>query len=95
MIKSLIQRQGTDAAGYFAITNKGAYNQDYLIAIPPDWGTFEAEEQHYSDALEAFINYYSPQVKVYSRFWEEMSGEKVIKAGLYFIHTKQFVPVVI
>ena len=35
------------------------------------------------------------QVKVYSRFREEMSGEKVIKAGLYFIHTKQFVPVVI
>ncbi len=57
MIKSLIQRQGTDAVGYFAITNKGAYNQDYLIAIPPDWGTFEAEEQHYSDAEEDRLLY--------------------------------------
>ena len=45
--------------------------------------------------LKDFVNYYSPQVRAYSRFWEEMSGEKVAKAGLYFIHTKQFVPVVI
>ena len=47
------------------------------------------------EKFKDFINYYSPQIKVYSRFRKEMSGEKVIKAGLYFIHTKQFVPAVI
>ncbi len=57
MIKSLIQRHGTDAVGYFAITNKGGYNQDYLIAIPPGWGEFEAEEQHYADAEEDRLLY--------------------------------------
>ena len=58
MIKSLIQRQGTDAVGYFAITNKkGEYNKDYLIAIPPGWGEFESEEQHYADSEEDRLLY--------------------------------------
>lgn len=68
---------------------------DLVYKSDGGWTIVDYKTDDVGEELEDFINYYSPQVKVYSRFWEEMTGEKVIKAGLYFIHTKQFVPVVI
>jgi hypothetical protein len=60
-----------------------AYPQRYIASI------IKTEESNITSNIEKL------PLKAYSRFWEEMSGEKVIKAGLYFIDTKQFVPVVI
>ncbi len=39
--------------------------------------------------LEALIAYHKPGVEMYRKFWEEISGEKVKEAGLYFTDTKQ------
>lgn len=41
----------------------------------------------------SFVKYYSPQVRAYAEFWQEMTGEKVVKAGLFFVKTRQFLPV--
>jgi len=57
------------------------------------WTVVDYKTDDVGEKMEDFVKYYTPQVKAYSRFLEEMSGEKVAKAGLYFIHAKQFVTV--
>lgn len=57
------------------------------------WIIIDYKTDDVGERIEDFVNYYTPQVRAYSRFWEEMSGEKVRKAGLYFIHVKRFIPI--
>lgn len=40
--------------------------------------------------LDEFIAYYAPQVNAYRKYWEEITGEKVAKAGLYFTKVNKF-----
>ncbi len=54
------------------------------------WTIVDFKTDDVGENMEDFVKYYTPQVKAYSRFWEEMSGEKVANAGLYFMHSKQF-----
>ena len=35
--------------------------------------------------LDALVVYYRSQVEIYRRLWQEMSGEDVKAAGLYFV----------
>ena len=44
-----------------------------------DYKTDEIERN-----LKKFVDYYTPQVKIYSRFWEQITNEPVKEAGLYF-----------
>jgi len=44
-----------------------------------DYKTDEIER-----SVKKFVDYYSPQVKIYSQFWEQITGEPVKEAGLYF-----------
>ncbi|MCL5289445.1 MAG: PD-(D/E)XK nuclease family protein [Firmicutes bacterium] len=48
----------------------------------------ESEEQ-----LAELVKYYSPQVEMYKRFWEKMSGERVVEAGLFFTQINRLVAV--
>ena len=57
------------------------------------WTVVDYKTDDVGEKMGDFVKYYTPQVKAYSHFWEEMSGEKVVKAGLYFVHAKQFVTV--
>jgi len=34
--------------------------------------------------LQTYIDYYAPQIRLYSRFWAEITGEPVKESGLYF-----------
>jgi len=43
--------------------------------------------------LNGLVNYYGHQVELYSKFWEEMTGEKVKVSGLYFVDTNEWVNV--
>ncbi|NQT54677.1 MAG: hypothetical protein HQ551_00445 [Desulfobacteraceae bacterium] len=45
--------------------------------------------------LEALIAYYRPQIEMYRKFWEEMSGEGVKEVGLYFVDGGKWVVVVV
>jgi ATP-dependent helicase/nuclease subunit A len=54
------------------------------------WTVVDYKTDDVGEKMEDFVKFYTPQVKAYSQFWEEMSGEKVAKAGLYFVHSKQF-----
>jgi len=44
--------------------------------------------------LESFVNYYAPQVKIYSRFWAEITKQPIKEAGLYFTSINKWVEIV-
>ncbi|MFC2169846.1 UvrD-helicase domain-containing protein [Acidobacteriota bacterium] len=44
-------------------------------------------------SLKRFIDYYTPQVRIYTRFWEEITGQKVKESGLYFTFGDQWVKI--
>ncbi len=43
--------------------------------------------------LGNLVKYYTPQVGIYRKFWEEMTKEKVCEAGLFFTHVNRWVVV--
>ena len=53
-----------------------------------DYKTDEIER-----SVQRFVDYYSPQVKIYSQFWEKITGESVKESGLYFTSVDKWVKV--
>ncbi len=53
---------------------------------------FESGPQAAAEALGALVAYYTPQVRIYSRLWERMTGERVKESGLYFTSLNRWVP---
>ncbi|MFC2161240.1 3'-5' exonuclease, partial [Acidobacteriota bacterium] len=53
-----------------------------------DYKTDEIER-----SVQRFVDYYTPQVKIYSQFWEQITGERVKEAGLYFTSVSKWVKV--
>ena len=45
--------------------------------------------------IEALIAYYRPQIEMYQKFWEDISGEGVKETGLYFVDGGKWVIVMI
>lgn len=43
-------------------------------------------------AFDALVAFYTPQVQIYTRLWERMTGEKVKESGLYFTSIEAWVP---
>ena len=54
-----------------------------------DYKTDEIER-----SVKKFVDYYAPQVKIYSRFWEQITGEPVKEAGLYFTSIDKWVKLI-
>ncbi len=46
-----------------------------------------------NESVKSFVNYYAPQVKIYSRFWEEITKQPIKEAGLYFTSINKWVAV--
>ena len=53
-----------------------------------DYKTDEIER-----SVQKFVDYYTPQVKIYSRFWEQLTGEPVKETGLYFTSINTWVKI--
>ncbi len=51
----------------------------------------ESNTDDVKDSLESFVNYYAPQVKIYSRFWKEITKQPIKEAGLYFTSINKWV----
>ncbi|HUT08828.1 MAG TPA: hypothetical protein VMY15_08280, partial [Candidatus Latescibacteria bacterium] len=41
-------------------------------------------DEDVNKALRALVDFYRPQVQLYTRFWAKMTGEPVKESGLYF-----------
>jgi len=62
------------------------YKTDRIPDAVLDRGVAETKK-----AFEALVDHYRPQVRIYSRFWERMTGERVKEAGLYFTALEKWV----
>ncbi len=57
------------------------------------WVIADYKTDDISDNLQTYVDYYAPQVELYSKFWEEITGDPVKEAGLYFTSINQWVKV--
>ena len=64
---------------------------DLIFREKDGWVIADYKTDKVDGNLEALVAYHKPQVEMYRKFWEEISGEKVKEAGLYFTDTKQWV----
>ena len=44
-------------------------------------------------ALQALVDFYRPQVQLYTRFWAKLTGEPVKESGLYFTRLSEWVKI--
>jgi len=66
---------------------------DLAFKEPEGWVIADYKTDKVDDNLDGLVSYYRPQVQLYSKFWEEMTGEKVKETGLFFIDTETWVNV--
>ncbi|NOR14022.1 MAG: AAA family ATPase [Candidatus Aminicenantes bacterium] len=57
------------------------------------WVIADYKTDEIKDNLEDYINYYAPQVKLYSKYWAEITGQKVKETGLYFTSVNKWVAI--
>ncbi len=58
---------------------------DLVFRERDGWVIADYKSDKVDGNLELLINYYKPQVVMYKDLWQKITGEKVKKAGLYFI----------
>ena len=66
---------------------------DLVFKEPDGWVIADYKTDKIDDNIEKLVNYYRPQVELYTKFWEEMTGEKVKETGLFFVDTGSWVQV--
>jgi ATP-dependent helicase/nuclease subunit A len=65
-------------------------NAGWVIA---DYKTDHIRPQLIEDDLADLVGMYAPQIRLYARFWSEITGEPVREAGLYFTFIDRWVRV--
>lgn len=66
---------------------------DLAYKTKDGWVIVDYKTDTVSGNLDDFVEYYAPQVKAYRKHWEEITGEKVARAGLYFTKENRFMKV--
>jgi ATP-dependent helicase/nuclease subunit A len=66
---------------------------DLVFKEPDGWVIADYKTDKIDDNIEKLVNYYRPQVELYTKFWEDMTGEKVKETGLFFVDTGSWVQV--
>ncbi len=57
------------------------------------WIIADYKTDEIKDNLESYVKFYAPQVRLYSKFWEDITKQKVKEAGLYFVNINNWVKV--
>ena len=57
------------------------------------WVIADYKTDEVGEGLENFVKYYGPQVELYSKYWEEITKQKVKEAGLYFTALDKWVKI--
>jgi ATP-dependent helicase/nuclease subunit A len=64
------------------------YKTDRIDGNGPERGGQESNR-----VLSELVAYYRPQVELYGRFWERITGQRVKESGLYFTSIRKWVPI--
>ncbi len=63
--------------------------------IGPDsgWVIADYKTDEILDDLQKYVDYYAPQVRLYSRYWARLTGQPIKETGLFFTYLNRWVPV--
>ncbi len=65
-----------------------------LVFLEHDgWVIVDYKSDRIDGNLDKLVEYYSPQVNIYRKSWDEIAGQKVKEAGIYFTSVDQWVTV--
>ena len=67
---------------------------DLIFWEDDDWviADYKTDDIGRGQSLQPFIDYYSPQVKIYAQFWERITGQPVKETGLFFTSLTTYTP---
>jgi ATP-dependent helicase/nuclease subunit A len=57
------------------------------------WVIADYKTDEILDDLQTYIDYYAPQVRLYSRYWAKLTGQPVKETGLFFTYLNRWVRV--
>jgi len=57
------------------------------------WVIADFKTDDVKDNLQSFVDYYTPQVKIYCRYWTEITQQPIKEAGLYFTSVNKWIKV--
>ena len=77
--------------GDFPVILTGAI--DLVFLEDEGWVIVDFKTDDVRDELDSFVEYYAPQVELYSKYWAEITGENVKETGLYFTSVNNWVAV--
>ena len=66
---------------------------DLVFKEKDGWVIADYKTDKVEGNLEALVAYHKPQVEMYRKLYEQISGERVKEAGLYFTDTGRWVAV--
>jgi len=66
---------------------------DLAFREPDGWVLADYKTDRVDDNVQALVDYYRPQVDTYRTLWQDMSGEPVKEAGLFFVDGSRWVRV--
>jgi ATP-dependent helicase/nuclease subunit A len=66
---------------------------DLVFKEKDSWVIADYKTDKVDGNLEALVAYHKPQVEMYRGFYEQISGEKVKEAGLYFTDAAKWITV--
>ncbi|MBN1222097.1 MAG: UvrD-helicase domain-containing protein [Candidatus Aminicenantes bacterium] len=66
---------------------------DLVFKEEGGWVIADYKTDEIVDDLQTYVDYYTPQIRIYSRFWAEITGELIKESGLYFTSIKRWIPV--
>jgi len=66
---------------------------DLVFKEKDGWVIADYKTDKVDGNLDALITYHKPQVEMYREFYEQISGEKVKEAGLYFTDAGKWITV--
>jgi ATP-dependent helicase/nuclease subunit A len=52
-----------------------------------------AADEDREKAIARLVDHYAPQVRLYTRFWARLTGERTKESGLYFTALERWVPI--
>ena len=57
------------------------------------WVIADYKTDEILDDLQTYVDYYAPQVRLYSRYWAELTGQPVKETGLFFTYLNRWIPI--
>ncbi|MGB2908711.1 MAG: UvrD-helicase domain-containing protein [Candidatus Aminicenantaceae bacterium] len=57
------------------------------------WVIADYKTDEIIDDLQTYVDYYAPQVRLYSRYWARLTGQPVKETGLFFTYLNRWIPV--